>query len=72
MRGHDEEEIRDDLKRAFPPVDLELRGDLWPLMSRRMERPAPVVPWYDWVLVASLTCAFIFFPKLTLLVAYYL
>lgn len=70
MQAHDEEEISDDLKRAFPPVDRQLRRDLWPLMSRRMDRPVQVVPWYDWALAASLTCAFIFFPKLTLLVAY--
>jgi hypothetical protein len=70
MQAHDEEEIRDNLKRAFPPVDHELRRDLWPLMSRRIERPVPMIPWYDWALAVSLTCALIFFPKLTLLVAY--
>ena len=70
MQARDEEDIREDLKRAFPPVDHQLRRDLWLLMSRRMERPVPMIPWYDWALAASLTCAFIFFPKLTLLVVY--
>ena len=72
MQVHDDEEIREALNRAFPPVDHELRRDLWPLISRRMEAPLRTVPWYDWALAAALACAFIFFPKLTLLVAYHL
>ena len=72
MQVHDDEEIREALKRAFPPVDHELRRDLWPLMSRRLENIVLRVPWYDWALAAGLACAFIFFPKLTLLVAYHL
>ena len=73
MQEHSElEKIRESLQRAFPAVDHELRRDLWPLMLRRMETPARVVPWYDWALAASLVVTFIFFPKLALLLAYHL
>jgi hypothetical protein len=68
--------MREALKHAFPAVDQEPRRDLWPLMLRRMDeakaKTGPVVPWYDWVLVGAVTAAFVFFPKLALLLAYHL
>jgi hypothetical protein len=69
---HDEEEIRAALRAAFPPVDTELRRDLWPAMLRRLDAPAQRVPWYDWVLAGGLAGATVFFPKLILLFAYHL
>jgi hypothetical protein len=60
------------LKLAFPAVEQELQGDLWPLMLRRMEQRHSVIPWYDWVLAGAVTVAFGFFPKLALLLAYHL
>ena len=68
----DEEEIRAALQDAFPPVDNELRRDLWPVMLRRLEEPAQKVPWYDWVLAGGLAGVTVFFPKLILLLAYHL
>jgi len=43
-------------------------------MLRRMDnaRARPAVPWYDWVLAGAVTVAFLFFPKLALLLAYHL
>lgn len=70
--NHDEEEIQAALRAAFPPVDTELRRDLWPAMLRRMEEPARRVPWYDWALAGSLAGATVFFPKLILLLVYHL
>jgi len=66
--------MREALKLAFPAVDQELQRDLWPLMLRRMEKAQrhPGVPWYDWVLAGAVTVAFVFFPKLVLLLAYHL
>ena len=69
---HDEEEIRAALRTAFPPVDAELRRDLWPAMLRRLEEPAQRIPWYDWALAGGLAGATVFFPKLILLLAYHL
>lgn len=69
---HDEEEIRAVLRTAYPPVDTELRRDLWPAMLRRLEEPPRRVPWYDWALAGGLAGVTIFFPKLILLLAYHL
>jgi hypothetical protein len=72
MQEHDAEKIRETLKLVFPPVDHELRRDLWPLMLRRMEMPARVVPWYDWALAGAVAALFVFVPKVALLLAYHL
>jgi hypothetical protein len=64
--------MREALKLAFPAVDQELRRDLWPLMLGRIERAGPGVPWFDWALAGAVTAAFVFFPKLALLLAYHL
>jgi len=72
MQEHDDTKIREALKLAFPAVDQELPRDLWPLMLRRMNQPHPGVPWYDWVLAGAVIVAFVFFPKLALLLAYHL
>jgi hypothetical protein len=72
MQEDDDEQIREALKRSFPPVDQELHRDLWPAMLRRLEKPARVVPWYDWALAAALVGMLLFFPKLALLLAYHL
>lgn len=37
MRHGDDKEIQRLLKEAFPPVDRELRRDLWPAMLGRLE-----------------------------------
>lgn len=72
MQEDDHEQIREALKRAFPTVDQELSRDLWPAMLRRLEKPTPAVPWYDWALAAALGGMLVFFPKLVLLLAYHL
>jgi len=70
--NHDEEEIRAALKEAFPPVNDELRRDLWPAMLRRLDTSTAKVPWYDWALAAGLVATVFFFPKLVLFFAYHL
>jgi len=74
MKEPDHEEVSAMLKDVFPPVDTELRRDLWPAMLRRMESsPAKAtLPWYDWVLGGCLAGAVVFFPKFLLIVAYHL
>jgi len=72
MPDYEDKDIREALKRAFPPVDQELSRDLWPAMLRRLEKPALAVPWYDWALIAGLAGVLLFFPKLALLLAYHL
>jgi hypothetical protein len=64
--GKNEQEIKELLKQAIPPVqDADLRRDLWPQMQRKLEeRPAPVfpVPWFDWALAAILGAVLVFYP----------
>jgi len=64
--GKNEQEIKELLKEAIPPVrDNHLRRDLWPQMHRKLEeRPAPVftVPWFDWALAAILGAMLVFYP----------
>lgn len=72
MQEHDNGKMREALRLAFPAVDQELPRDLWPLMRQRLEQRQPGVPWYDWVLAGAVTVAFVFFPKLALLLAYHL
>jgi hypothetical protein len=76
MKEPDHDEVTAIVKDVFPPVDTELRRDLWPAMLRRMDT-APVttptrMPWYDWVLAGCLAGAALVFPKFLLLVAYHL
>jgi hypothetical protein len=69
--NQDEREIRAALQKAFPPLETELRRDLWPTMRRRLDE-RPHVPWYDWALTGGLAGVVAFFPKLLLLFAYHL
>ena len=74
MQEHENGKMREALKLAFPAVERELQRDLWPLMLRRMDKAQrhSVVPWYDWVLACAVSVAFVFFPKLALLLAYHM
>ena len=69
--------MREELRDAMPPLDelghgAELRRDLWPDMLRRLERPQPRVPWFDWVLLATAGAAATFFPALIPVLLYHL
>jgi hypothetical protein len=70
--NHDVEEVRSALQKAYPPVDTELRRDLWPALLKRLEAPPTKVPWYDWALAGGLAGAMVIFPKLLLLLVYHL
>jgi hypothetical protein len=68
------EEMKEILRHAFSPIDVELQQDLWPATLRRLEerdRNAPV-PWYDWALAGALAVTIAFFPSLFLMFAYHL
>ena len=46
------EKVKRLLQSAFPPMDSQLRRDLWPEILKRMTAAPIAVPWYDWVLIA--------------------
>jgi len=70
VKGH--EEIQRLLKEVIPPVDRDLRHDLWPAMLRRLEAPRPFVPWYDWAVIGALGCWLAIFPEAILHLLYHL
>jgi hypothetical protein len=72
MTENDDRQIRDALKQSFPPVNTELRRNLWPDVLRKLDARQVGVPWYDWALVGLSAVTFLAFPRLVLLFAYHL
>lgn len=72
MTKHDDPQIRQALKQSFPPVNAELRRDLWPMVLRKLDAHPATVPWYDWALIGVSASVFLFFPQLILVFAYHL
>ncbi len=72
MNEHDERQIREALRRSFPPVDAELQRDLWPDVLRKLEsQPEQGVPWYDWALMGLIAALLLYSPQLILVLAYH-
>lgn len=73
MSGQDHgDDIRRLLQDAFPPVHADLRRDLWPAMSRKLDTPTIRVAWYDWALAGLAGGVIAAFPDLILVVFYHL
>ena len=72
MSEDNDRQIRDALKQSFPPVNTELRRDLWPAVLLKLDARQAGVPWYDWAFVGLSTVMFLAFPRLILLFAYHL
>ena len=72
MTDNDDQQIREALKRSFPPVNTELQRDLWAALLRKLDAHPVLVPWYDWVLMGLSAGVFLFFPRLILVFAYHL
>lgn len=68
--NREDQDIREALQQAFPPVSGDLRRDLWPAMLRRLESPPMPVPWYDWALGGALAAAVLLLPNSLLFFAY--
>ena len=64
MADRNEKELRELLKREFPPLEeAELPRDLWPRMLRRLDAQPVRVPWFDWALAAAVAAALLLFPS---------
>ena len=72
MTENDGRKLRDALKQSFPPVNSELRADLWPRVLRKLDGRPARVPWYDWALGGLSAAMFLAFPRLILVLAYHL
>jgi hypothetical protein len=72
MREPDDRQLREALRRSFPPVRTELGRDLWPDVLRKLGSHSQGIPWYDWVLIALSAGVLLYFPRLVLVFAYHL
>ena len=76
MRGpikeDDERQIREALRQSVPPIDAELRRDLWPAVLRKIDTLPAAIAWYDWALIGASCAVFVFFPQMILVFAYHL
>jgi hypothetical protein len=72
MSEDETRQIRGALKQSFPPVNAELRRDLWPAVLRQLVAHPARVPWYDWALIGLSVSVFLLFPQLILVFAYHL
>jgi hypothetical protein len=72
MSEQDHDDIRRVLQGAFPPVNAELRRDLWPAMSRTLDTRMRRVVWYDWALAGLAGSVIAAFPDLILVLLYHL
>ena len=72
MSEQEREEVRQALRDALPPVDTELKRDLWPMMQRKLHAQKPRVAWYDWALAGIVVGIIVAFPDLFLVLVYHL
>jgi hypothetical protein len=72
MNERDDEHIQVLLRDAIPPVNADLRRDLWPAMARRLDAQAPKVTWHDWALAGLAGVALAASPDLILVLFYHL
>ena len=73
MSEREDDDVRRLVQEAVPRANTELRRDLWPAMSRRLEAPPPRrVAWYDWALAGLAGGAIVAFPDLILVLFYHL
>ena len=60
------------IRDAFLPVDADLKRDLWPAMSRRLDTRMRRIAWYDWALGGVVGSVVAAFPDLILVLLYHL
>lgn len=82
MNAYDEEQTKQLLKQALPPVasNAEPERDLWPAMLRRLDEDAAAprrtawiaMPWFDWALLGGLVVFAASFPATIPMFLYYL
>jgi hypothetical protein len=70
MTENDYKELKKLLQESLPPMDSDLRRDLWPQMLSRLGA-SPGFPWYDWAILGGTAGVVAFFPQLILLFAYH-
>jgi len=83
MNANDEDQIKELLRQAMPPVGAEAEPapkpsiDLWPAVLRRLDtQPAAQLRlnwvWFDWALLAGVVAVTVAFPASIPMLLYYL
>ncbi len=72
MTENDDHQIREALRRSFPPAKTALGRDLWPDVLCKFDAHPVRMPWYDWAMIGLSTGVFLFFPRLLLVFVYHL
>ena len=72
---HDDRDIdfvRRHLQSAIPPLDAELRTDLWPRMVRRLDQAPLTFGWFEAALLGLVALVLAIFPDLLPALLYHL
>jgi hypothetical protein len=79
MNAHDEEQMKEVLRQALPPVEGDdgPGRDLWPAMLRRMDAESGAAQsrgwaWFDGALLAGMVGFGVFFPAAIPVLLFYL
>ena len=60
------------MKNLLPPVDTQLRRDLWPQMRERLDERTIAVSRFDWALIAAVLIWIVIFPQSVIALLYHL
>jgi plasmid stability protein len=64
MKKPTENELREILKQALPPVQPDNAVDLWPRMLRRLDERNTRLGWADRILLLAVSLGLILFPAI--------
>jgi plasmid stability protein len=64
MKKPTENELREMLRQALPPVQPDTAVDLWPRMLRRLDERNTRVGWADRILLLLISLGLILFPAI--------
>jgi hypothetical protein len=64
MKKPTENELREMLKQALPPVQPDDAVDLWPRMLRRLDERNTRIGWVDRILLLLISLGLILFPTI--------
>ena len=72
MKVNDEDQMKNLLRQALPPVEGQPGRDLWPAVLRRLDARPASLPWFDWAMIGGLLALGALFPGAIPMFLYYL
>ena len=67
-----DDRLKELLSAALPPVDVELKLDLWPRIKGRAEARPTLISRLDWALITAVTTWVAIFPQSLMAILYHL